>query len=126
LYRLLQNKKDVWSNLKFKNVYGDQPFDVEIFGPREYGLPSFLEITITDQNYENHLRMRYFTGHRHVCMTGPVTYTGTKKIGLNVSVANEARETHRDEPGKERSDQDCNYPKDIEGVSRRHWIACVF
>jgi hypothetical protein len=92
LYSLFQNKKDAWSNLRFKNVYGNQPFDVEIFGSKEYELPSFLEITIADQNYEDHLRMRYFTEHGHVCMTGPVTYTGTKKTGLNVSVANEARD----------------------------------
>jgi len=92
LYRLFQNKKDTWSNLKFKNVYGNQPFDVEIFGSKECEFPSFLEITIADQNYEDHLRMRYFTEHGHVCMTGSVTYTGSKKTGLNVSVANEARE----------------------------------
>jgi|GEM_PF-1932172 len=92
LYRLLQNKKDAWSNLKFKNVYGNQSFDVEIFGSKEYELPSFLEITIADQKYEDHLRMWYFAEHGHVCMTGPVTYTGTKKTGLNVSVANEARQ----------------------------------
>ena len=92
LYRLFQNKKDAWSNLKFKNVYGEQPFDVEIFGSRECEFPSFLEITMADQNYEDHLRMRYFTEHGDVCMTGPVTHTGTKKTGLNISVANEARE----------------------------------
>lgn len=90
LFRLLQNKKDAWSNLKFKNVYGDQPFDVEIFGSKECEFLSFLEITMADQNYEDHLRMRYFTEHEDVCMTGPVTHTGTKKTGLNVSVANEA------------------------------------
>jgi hypothetical protein len=88
LYRLLQNKKDAWRDLKFKNVYGDQPFDVEIFGSKENELPSFLEITIAEK-YEDHLRRRYFTEHGHVCMTGPVGYTGTKKTGLNISVANE-------------------------------------
>ncbi len=92
LFRLLQNKKDVWGEVKFKNVYGDQPFDVEIIGSKESEFPSFLEITIADQNYEDHLRMRYFTEHGGVCMTGSVTHTGTKKTGLNVSVANEARE----------------------------------
>jgi hypothetical protein len=90
LFRLLQNKKDAWRNLKFKNVYGDQPFDVEIFGSKECEFPSFLEITMADQNYEDHLRMRYFIEHGDVCMTGPLTHTGTKKTGLNVSVANEA------------------------------------
>jgi hypothetical protein len=90
LFRLLQNKKDAWRNLKFKNVYGDQPFDVEIFGSKECEFPSFLEITMADQKYEDYLRMRYFTEHGDVCMTGVVTYTGTKKTGLNVSVANEA------------------------------------
>lgn len=89
LFRLLQNKKDAWRELKFKNVYGNQPFDVEIFGSRESEFPSFLEITMADQNYEDYLRMRYFAEHGDVCMTGLVTHTGTKKTGLNVSVTNE-------------------------------------
>lgn len=88
-YRLLQNKKEAWSNLKFKIAYGNQPFDVEIIGSKENEFPSFIEITIA-KKYEDHLRMRYFTEHGHVCMTGPVEYTGTKKTGLNVSVTNEA------------------------------------
>jgi len=88
LYRLLQNKKDAWRDLKFKNVYGDQPFDVEIIGSKKNEFPSFLEITIAEK-YEDHLRMRYFTEHGHVCMTGPVEYTGTKKTGLNISVPSE-------------------------------------
>lgn len=90
LFRLLQNKKDAWRNLKVKNVYGDQPFDAEIFGSKESEFPSFIEITMAYQK-EDHLRMRYFTEHGDVCMTGPVLHTGTKKTGLNVSVANEAR-----------------------------------
>jgi hypothetical protein len=90
LFRLLQNKRDVWRELKFKNVRGDQSFDVEIIGSKESEIPSYLEITIAE-NYKDYLRMRYFTEHGDVCMTGPVTHTGTKKTGLNVSVANEAR-----------------------------------
>jgi len=91
LYRLIQNKKDTWTNLKFKNVYGNQHFDVKIFGTKECKFPSFLEITMADQEYKDHLRMWYFRKRGHVCMTGPVTHTRTKKTGLNVSVANEAR-----------------------------------
>lgn len=90
LYRLIQNKKDAWSKLRFKNVHGYQPFDVKIFGSKECEFPYFLEITIADLSYEDHLRMKYFIKHGGVCMTGQVTHTGTKKTGLNVSVANEA------------------------------------
>ena len=90
LYRLLQNRGSQCDKVNFRNVDGDQNFDVETTSELQV-VPRFIEITVADNNYEEHLRMRYFVDHGRVSAVGKVSHQGTKKTGLNISVETEAR-----------------------------------
>jgi len=91
LYRFLQVFGGVWSDLRFRNVIGNQNYDVEIQG----GAPlpfRFLEISVADMNHEENLRMQYFLEHGSVPAIGQVTFTGNKRKGMNIEVSNDARQ----------------------------------
>jgi hypothetical protein len=90
LYRLLQNKGSEWNEIEFRNVVGNQQFDVETTSEIQI-VPHFMEITIADQNYEEHLRMRYLVDHGHVPLIGKVSHEGTKKRGYKIRPAIEMR-----------------------------------
>src|SRR6266481_3256212 len=90
LYRLLQNKGSEWNEIEFRNVVGNQQFDVETTSETQI-VPHFIEITIADKNFKEHLRMRYLVDHGHVPLIGKVSHEGTKKRGYKIRPAMEMR-----------------------------------
>ena len=90
LYRLLQIRGSQWNQIHFRNVDGNQNFDVETTSELQ-AVPRFIEITVADNNYEEHLRMRYFADHGGVSTIGKVSHEGTRRTGLKVYVGMEAR-----------------------------------
>jgi len=90
LYRLLQNKQEEWSDVKFSPVKGSQNFDVKVESSRE-NFMTHIEITITVMNHGEHHRNLYFLEHGHTCITGEVSAKGTKRTGKKISVSNDAR-----------------------------------
>ncbi len=89
LYRLIQRKEDAWYDVMVEYAPGDQNFDVKLESNREF-MPKYVEITQADRNEGEHLRVRYFLEHGSVCTSGNVIKEGTKKIGLKISVEDEA------------------------------------
>jgi hypothetical protein len=85
LYRLLQCKEKEWHDTRIMYVYGNQNFDVEIISSRQ-DIPRFIEITQSDMNKEEYLRMKYFLEKGSVSMIGSVLKEGNKKTGLKISV----------------------------------------
>ncbi|MDQ8205717.1 hypothetical protein [Pelagicoccus sp. SDUM812003] len=90
VYRLLQIFGDNWDSLKFRNLVGDQNYDVEVEGDDSEPF-KYIEITAADMNYEENLRMEYFLKHGSVSSIGRVSVTGTKRTGQEIVVESEAR-----------------------------------
>lgn len=88
LYRMLQFFGEEWKDCRFRNVLGDQSFDVEVTGD---GKPpfQFIEITGADLNHEEHLRMQYLVEHGRVSAIGKVSCNGTEKTGQRISVSDD-------------------------------------
>jgi len=89
LYRFLQIFGGEWHDLKFRNVIGDQNYDVEVIGSDERPF-NFIEITVADMDRNENLRMKYFLENGSVSLIGEVTSTGTQRTGLNIEVDNGA------------------------------------
>lgn len=90
LYRMLQVFGTEWEQFKFKNVIGDQRFDVEVTGSQHVPF-RHIEITVADTGHEESLRMRYLLEHGSVPAIGKVSHTGTKRTGHTVHVSDDAR-----------------------------------
>lgn len=73
------------SNVFFRAVLGDQPYDAHILdrsSRTEKVIP--LEFTQAAYDEEMHHRMLYMKQHGHVPLTGAVIKTGTKRRGITV------------------------------------------
>ncbi|MBL9219027.1 MAG: hypothetical protein JNG82_11100 [Opitutaceae bacterium] len=94
LYRLLAVKQAAWSGRRFRNVLGNQPYDVSVT-PAVAGAFSFLEITTADNDQAEAVRMEVFEEKGTVSAISPVTWTGTKRTGRTVEIS-EDMQLHSD------------------------------
>lgn len=94
LYRLLAVKQAAWSGRRFRNVLGNQPYDVLVTPPIA-GAFSFLEITTADNDQAEAVRMEVFVEKGTVSAISPVTWTGTKRTGRTVEIS-EDMQLHSD------------------------------
>ena len=65
LHCLLKNKAQDWCEERFKPVFGNQNYDVEIQTGRT-DVPQFIEITIADMDKEENDRMQHLLAHGSV------------------------------------------------------------
>lgn len=100
LYRLLSIKREAWSGRRFRNVLGNQPYDV-IATPTTSGAFSFLEITTADNDQAESVRMEVFLEKGSVPAIAPVTWTGTKRSGRSVEIS-EDMQLHSDSVKRKR------------------------
>jgi hypothetical protein len=94
LYRLLEYKRTAWAGRRFRNVLGNQPFDVSAT-PAGPGVFSQLEITTAGNNQAEALRMEVFADRGSVSGIGPVMWSGTKRTGRTVEIS-EDMQLHSD------------------------------
>ena len=85
LYRLLSQKRPPWREKKFRNILGNQPFDV-IVTPGG-GLFDLIEITVADIDRAEAMRMEVFVAQGRVPAAAPVTWSGTKRTGHHVEIS---------------------------------------
>jgi len=64
LWRLLQNKREDWEQVKFVPIIGDQNFDVEVRTDRK-DVPKYIEISNADMNTEEYAINRQLFNHRY-------------------------------------------------------------
>lgn len=89
LFRLLAHKESEWAGHRFRNVLGNQPYDVTVTPPID-GAISHLEITVADKDRDEALRMEYFSSHSSVSALGPVRLSGGRRDGRRIEVENVA------------------------------------
>lgn len=101
LYRLLDLKRTAWSERRFRNVLGNQPYDVSVT-PAVPGSFAFIEITTADNDQAEALRMEVFVEKGAVSGIGPVTWSGTKRTRRSVEIS-EDMQLHSDLLKKKRN-----------------------
>jgi len=69
LYSLLKNKQQEWNESLFRNVLGNQSYDVEI----KNNSIAYLEIATTDYDDGELLRMHKFLANKYVSLSGKIT-----------------------------------------------------
>jgi hypothetical protein len=84
LYSLLKHKQEKWNESRFRNVLGNQPYDVEIENHRM----AYLEIGTTEFDEVELFRMREFLDKGYVSLIGKVARDDRNKP---ISVQDEMR-----------------------------------
>lgn len=88
LYRLLAHRRAEWRTRRFRNVLGNQPYDVSAT-PAVAGAFSYIEITTADIDEAEALRMEVFAERGTVSSIGSVSWTGTKRTGRTVEISDD-------------------------------------
>ena len=86
LYRLLNHKQAEWANRTFRNVLGNQSYDVVVTGPGD-NRSSFMEITVADVDQAESVRMEEFARVGRVPALAPVEWSGTRRGGRQVHIS---------------------------------------
>ena len=88
LYRLLQNRRKEWEDMKFKPIIGGhKSYDVEVSNCKQ-DIPQYIEITVADFDEAEKAKMEY---HFNNVLAGNVLIKRDKKTGKKISVVdNEA------------------------------------
>lgn len=73
-------------------VLGNQNYDAIVTDGRRNAVAfTRIEVTQSHEGEDEHLRMLHLEQEGHVSLFGPVRKSGTKKIGISVSVESEAK-----------------------------------
>jgi hypothetical protein len=73
-------------------VLGNQNYDAKVTDRRRNAVAfTRIEVTQSHEGEDEHLRMLHLEQEGHVSLLGPVHKSGTKKTGISVSVASEAK-----------------------------------
>lgn len=86
LYCLLKHKRIEWKGRLFRNILGNQPYDVRATVPGS-GASELIEITVADVDQAESVRMEAFVARGRVPAVAPVVWTGTRQTGRDIHIS---------------------------------------